>query len=615
MLQYLLKRLLIFVPTFFVISLMIFGLSKMAPGDPVEIALKGAGAATGAGMAELAKGEEDYRKKAEELGLDRPVFYFSLTSAAYPADLYKIQKQQHRELVARLIDQYGNAQEVLAYYELLRRLEFALAEAKVSAEKSDDKTFTRQTITKLYLEYKDQDIRYKLDTLKLLFQGDAGFATAKPVLDSLDQAYEQIKAKASTYKLYIPSIHWNGWTNQYHTWMFGDYPLMGLDSTPYKQVETLFQQRAKLNQAQDSLKRLLAAEEYQRNLAQQFIGLSNDSFKLLAQQNSSWVQERGLNLETMPRPQMDSLIKGFFAQKEQAVLALQKTIETDKQTIVNISQSIEAQAKELKTYASKGLLRGDFGKSYVDRKPVSVKIGEALYWTLWMNIVSIFLSYLISIPLGVQSATWKLRNRHTLDSINTAILFILYSIPSFWIATIFIVLFTNPEYGMNWFPAGGAHTLGYDKPGIPFMTYWMDVLHHMVLPVFCITYSSFAYLSRQMRGSMLGVMRQDYIRTARAKGLSEGKVIWKHAFRNSLFPIITLFSSVFPRALSGAVAIEFIFNIPGMGVLVLNSIQSRDWPVVFTVVLFGALLTMIGNLVADVLYAVADPRVTYGNKK
>ncbi|MBL4650915.1 MAG: ABC transporter permease, partial [Aureispira sp.] len=112
-------------------------------------------------------------------------------------------------------------------------------------------------------------------------------------------------------------------------------------------------------------------------------------------------------------------------------------------------------------------------------------------------------------------------------------------------------------------------------------------------------------------GSMLGVIRQDYIRTARAKGLSENKVVSKHAFRNSLFPIITLFSSVFPRALSGSIAIELIYAIPGMGQLVLMSITSRDWPVVFTIVMFAAILTMIGNLIADILYAIVDPRVSF----
>ena len=150
-----------------------------------------------------------------------------------------------------------------------------------------------------------------------------------------------------------------------------------------------------------------------------------------------------------------------------------------------------------------------------------------------------------------------------------------------------------------------------NNPDVSFTAKYMDILYHLFLPTFCITISSFAYLSRQMRGAMLGVLRQDYIRTADSKGLSEHKVIWKHAFRNSLFPIITLFSSVFPRALSGAIAIELIYNVPGMGVLVLRAIGERDWPIVFTVAMLAAILTMIGNLIADILYAVVDPRISF----
>ena len=114
-----------------------------------------------------------------------------------------------------------------------------------------------------------------------------------------------------------------------------------------------------------------------------------------------------------------------------------------------------------------------------------------------------------------------------------------------------------------------------------------------------------------MRGGMLNVVKQDYIRTARAKGLEEKKIIWKHAFRNSLFPIITMFAYIFPAAIAGSVVIEVIFSIPGMGGLAYSSIIARDWPVVYTILMFAAILTMVGNLVADMLYAVADPRVTF----
>jgi peptide/nickel transport system permease protein len=173
-----------------------------------------------------------------------------------------------------------------------------------------------------------------------------------------------------------------------------------------------------------------------------------------------------------------------------------------------------------------------------------------------------------------------------------------------------IVFFTSPEYGnaLHWFPAGGVTDL---PKTAPFMARFWDIGYHLVLPIICVTYGSLAFIARQMRGGMLNVVKQDYIRTARAKGLEEKKIIWKHAFRNSLFPIITMFAYIFPAAIAGSVVIEVIFSIPGMGGLAYSSIIARDWPVVYTILMFAAILTMVGNLVADMLYAVADPRVTF----
>ena len=255
--------------------------------------------------------------------------------------------------------------------------------------------------------------------------------------------------------------------------------------------------------------------------------------------------------------------------------------------------------------------KGDFGFSYLDSRPVGGKMWDALRWTLIINFISIILAYLIAIPIGVSTAVKK---DGVYDRVVTTVLFILYSLPSFWIGTLLIVFFTTSEYSpwLNWFPTGGVTDL---PSSTPFFTRAIDIMHHLALPIFCVTYGSFAFISRQMRGGMLTVIRQDYIRTAKAKGLEEKAIVWKHAFRNSLFPIITLFAYIFPAAIAGAVTIEVIYSIPGMGKLAVDSIVARDWPVVFTILMFAAILTMIGNLVADLLYALVDPRVSYGNKK
>ncbi len=224
--------------------------------------------------------------------------------------------------------------------------------------------------------------------------------------------------------------------------------------------------------------------------------------------------------------------------------------------------------------------------------------------TMTISLISIFFTYLIAVPLGVFSARKKGKFS---DNVTTTGLFILYSLPNFWIATLMIIYLCQPQY-LNWFPAYG---LGEVDPSMGFFERLGIRAYHIVLPLICWTYGSLAYLSRQMRGGMLNVLSLDYIRTARAKGLEENTVIWKHAFRNSLLPVITLFANVFPLMISGSIVIEVIFSLPGMGKMLLDAIVFKDFPVVFTLVMMTSLLTMIGYLIADILYAIVDPRITY----
>ncbi|MEK7257073.1 MAG: ABC transporter permease, partial [Bacteroidota bacterium] len=249
-------------------------------------------------------------------------------------------------------------------------------------------------------------------------------------------------------------------------------------------------------------------------------------------------------------------------------------------------------------------LGGDFGVSVYDRRPVEDKVKPALFWTLVVNLGAIFLAYLLAIPLGVWSAV---RRGQWFDRVTSLGLFMLYSLPAFWIATMLVIFFSTREYGMDWFDIG----LGNVPSNAP---WWKKIglaAPNLLLPILCVAYPSWAYISRQVRGAMNSALAQDYVRTARAKGLPERQVVWKHAFRNSLFPLITLFASVFPAAIAGSVAIEYIFNIPGMGWLTLNAILQKDWAVVFSVLMLGSMLTMVGMLVADLLYAAADPRVKF----
>jgi peptide/nickel transport system permease protein len=247
----------------------------------------------------------------------------------------------------------------------------------------------------------------------------------------------------------------------------------------------------------------------------------------------------------------------------------------------------------------------DFGTSYKDHRPVIEKIAERLPVTIELNLISIFLVYLIAIPVGVFSAVEQGTIR---DKSMTVILFILYSLPNFWVAVLLIMFLGGGDF-LDWFPIYGISSP--ELEGGAFLTRLWDHLWHLVLPVFCLSYGGLAGLSRFMRAGMLEVIRQDYIRTARAKGLPEKLVIFKHAMRNSIIPIITLMGYLLPAMLGGSIIIESIFSIPGMGQLSFEAVLSRDYPVVMAIATISALLTLLGILISDLLYVWADPRITY----
>lgn len=250
----------------------------------------------------------------------------------------------------------------------------------------------------------------------------------------------------------------------------------------------------------------------------------------------------------------------------------------------------------------------DFGNSIKDNRPVWDHIKESVPVSLIFTFISFILAYMIAIPLGIYSATHQYT---TGDKVTTVILFILYSLPNFWVATMAIVFFGGGDF-LDIFPVSGLHSLGAED--MSSWEYFKDLAHHVALPLIIWTYGSFSALSRYMRGSMLEVIRQDYIRTARAKGLSERVVTYKHALRNSLIPIITMLANLLPLAISGSIIIESIFSIPGMGQLSFNAVLFRDYPIIMAVTTISAMLTLFGILLSDLLYAVVDPRITFEEK-
>ncbi|NIP29333.1 MAG: ABC transporter permease subunit [Candidatus Dadabacteria bacterium] len=247
----------------------------------------------------------------------------------------------------------------------------------------------------------------------------------------------------------------------------------------------------------------------------------------------------------------------------------------------------------------------DFGNSYKDHRPVIDKIMERLPITITLSFLSIFFTYLISIPIGAYSALkqWSLSER-----VITFVLFVLYSVPSFWMAIILIYFLGGGDY-WDIFPIYGIHSQGYEN--FSFFKKFIDFMWHITLPVFCLTYASFASLSRFQKGSLLEVLREDFIRTAYAKGLDSRVVLYKHALRNSVIPIVTIMASILPSLIGGSVIIETIFSIPGIGKLGFEAILSRDYPIIMAIATISAFLTLIGILVSDLAYSVIDPRINF----
>ncbi len=258
-----------------------------------------------------------------------------------------------------------------------------------------------------------------------------------------------------------------------------------------------------------------------------------------------------------------------------------------------------------------GVLRGDFGTSYTSGQKVGKIIASHIGFTLLFSLGGILLAYLISIPLGVYAAVKK---NSWFDRVSSVVLFLLYSMPSFWLATLLLVCFANPDT-FYWFETSGLKPAqGYPVDANIFQKLYIS-LPYIVLPLICFTYSSLAFLSRTLRVSVLENIKQDYITTARAKGLPQNKVVWRHAFRNSLLPMITVLANVFPYAIGGSVILETVFTLPGMGFETYRAILGQDYPVIMAMLTLTAVLTIIGLLVQDILYALADPRISYNRKK
>ncbi|UTR13609.1 ABC transporter permease [Salipaludibacillus sp. LMS25] len=245
------------------------------------------------------------------------------------------------------------------------------------------------------------------------------------------------------------------------------------------------------------------------------------------------------------------------------------------------------------------MLQGDMGYSLVKvGMPVNEMIMNRLPNTLILMGASTIIAVLISIPLGIASA----RRQYSLTDYSvTVAAFVGVATPNFWIGLLLIMFFS---VNLGWMPSGGIATLNE-----PFSI--VDRLHHLVMPALVLATADMAGLTRYSRSSMLEVIQQDYMRTAKAKGFKENTVIYKHGLRNGLIPIITIFGLMLPSFFAGSVVVEKVFSWPGIGDLLITSVFQRDYPVVMGITMISAVLVVVGNLLADIAYAIFDPRIEY----
>ncbi len=250
----------------------------------------------------------------------------------------------------------------------------------------------------------------------------------------------------------------------------------------------------------------------------------------------------------------------------------------------------------------KKTLSGDFGISYTSYRPVQDEIRDAVRWTLLMNTLALMLVFLIGIWLGLKSAA---QFGQKWDNRLLQLTFFLDAIPQFWLATLVFIFLTSSYYHLKIFPNAG---IGNFSSNTPFLEKIWIALPHFIAPIFCIVLTSISIVIRQMRASALRVFGENFIKTAKAKGLSKTQILRKHVFPNAIFPMIALLGATLPNLIMGSLTIETVFNIPGMGQLASTAIYEKNFPVLIAIVFLISLLTIVGGLISDVLYKIYEPK-------
>lgn len=464
---YLLKRLLLILPTWWVISAVVFGLSRCVSGDLVADKLKYSSETT----SNEGISEDTYTETAQGLGLDRPVFYAAIAPAAFPDTLHKIIHRDERDALEKLLWRYGNWAAIQDFHGaitvFLKKMEQNSAANAPLTLDTEGSFFLKNDLKQLLIQHNAEQIETYLKNVT-----DVTDTTAyKTAAQNLVAKFNFLKNNPTTARLYVPSLRWYGFDNQYNTWL-------------------------------------------------------------------------------------------------------------------------------------KNVLTGNFGLSK-DDQTVFQKLKYPLSITLVLGLSTLILAFGIGMPLGVFAAT----NRHKRRGkwlVKT--LFAVYSLPTFWLATLAAMFLTTRFYGVKIFPEVG---MGNTPVNATILESLWASLPHFILPILCMAIHPIAVIARQMQAAVQETLKKDFILTAKAKGLPQKRVIWRHAVRNSLTPMVTLLAAMIPSLVTGAFAVELIFNLNGMGKTTVEAMLGNDWSVVFAVLMGVSAVVLLSNCLSDALYRWLNPRVDF----
>jgi len=595
---YVVRRLLAIIPTLFGVTIVAFCVMQLAPGDPLRAQLGVTGA-----LGESAQTREAYLVQKRELKLDRPLVlnfhYFrdfrpALRAAAHYRSLSEEEIAAELPLLAATPDQPEHAPRLAFLHSLdIEQFDQLLADPKTHS------ALAAKIATGVQLYCEDTGIYGAPAAFELLSEAQGrrekiglvrclGLLVAEPFVytfrrDSTGEESDQVVGV------------WRQW------WKHAEAEFEPLDAARRGELERRFQamvaepSRARIFEMLEGFERA-----DMRFFAEKLLAESGFKEQMLAAAALKLYVGRPLQLDLAvdaPDEEVDRVVENWLLQYE---------LHQDSYEPVWWRRVVYLFTDTQYAHMCRRLFTFDFGHSATKtREPVSRKIIDAVIVSAPLMLMAELFIYLVAVPLGILCAVHRGKLTDRLTSLG---LFLLYSIPPYVAGMLFLLFFCYGGF-LKWFPSLGLHSLRAETLG--FWPWLLDYLWHAFLPVVSLALFSLAAMAMYARTSMLDVIGQDYIRTARAKGLSEFKVIYKHGLRNALIPIITLFAGFLPAMLGGSVLIEWLFGIPGMGGLSWESIEQKDYPTLMALVFINAIVVMVSILLTDLLYVVVDPRISF----